>query len=335
MARSWQQVWLWIETKMSENRKGTTDRNWMRNLLASVGTHVEKRFFRVVAALVKRVAREFGQTGVALELDDARKEFPKEVSPGDFLRAQTQDKLVEFERLIRDVRCRQLAVRVYENLTLVTKLPAPLICSEEGPAVGTSLQHVLLVLKQNFELLHENLALQLVFFVHQVLQHFDFHFSSEALHETRVHAVHVDRQLQDLLQVLASVVETLIDKSRHLKEVAGDEDRDSGLDFHRRLETVHVFHEPVENLDVAVDGDVDVVERLLVRQILLEVLHRRKQKRLVTAEVLSLFFRLVTHVNQHLVSGDVRPVFRSGRTRLQLLLARRADTLIGKCGLRL
>ena len=56
-----------------------------------------------------------------------------------------------------------------ENLALVAKLPSTLRRSEQLRTVSTALKHVLIVLKQNFELLHENLALKFVFLVFKVL----------------------------------------------------------------------------------------------------------------------------------------------------------------------
>lgn len=62
-----------------------------------------------------------------------------------------------------------------------------------------------------------------------------------------------------------------------------------------------ILHEPVENGDIAVDRDVDIVERLLIAEILLKVLHRRQEQRLIAPEILRALLRLVTHVDQHLV----------------------------------
>ena len=64
---------------------------------------------------------------------------------------------------------------------------------------------------------------------------------------------------------------------------------------------MHELHQPVKDGDVTVDRDVYVVERLLIGQVLLEVLHAGQEQSLLTAEVLRLLLRLVTDVNQHLV----------------------------------
>ena len=62
-----------------------------------------------------------------------------------------------------------------------------------------------------------------------------------------------------------------------------------------------VFHEPIEDGDVTVDRDVDIVERLLVTQVLLKVLHRGQKERFVTSEVLGPLFCLVANMDQHLI----------------------------------
>ena len=62
-----------------------------------------------------------------------------------------------------------------------------------------------------------------------------------------------------------------------------------------------VLHEPVKDRDVAVDWDVNVVQGLLVREVLLEVLHAAKKESFVAAEVLRLFLCLVAHMDQNLV----------------------------------
>ena len=62
-----------------------------------------------------------------------------------------------------------------------------------------------------------------------------------------------------------------------------------------------VLHQPVEDGDIAVDGDVNVVERFLVTQVLLKVLHAVEQQCAVTAEVLRGLLAFIAHVNENLV----------------------------------
>lgn len=56
---------------------------------------------------------------------------------------------------------------VHKDLTFAAQLPSTLTRCKQGRAVSTSLQHVLTILEQNLKLLHEDLALQLIFLVFQ------------------------------------------------------------------------------------------------------------------------------------------------------------------------
>lgn len=76
--------------------------------------------------------------------------------------------------------------------------------------MSAPLQHVLRVLEEDLELFHENFALQLVFLVDEVLKELDLDFGRKALDQARIHAVHVDRQLEDLLQMLAYIIKGLV-----------------------------------------------------------------------------------------------------------------------------
>ena len=66
---------------------------------------------------------------------------------------------------------------------------------------------------------------------------------------------------------------------------------------------MEVLHEPVKDRDVAVYGYVDVVQSLLLREILLEVLHVVEKESFVTFEVLRLLLGLIAHMDQDLVTG--------------------------------
>ena len=198
-------------------------------------------------ALVELVACEALIALDAVELNHTGKELPEEVPPRNFLGPQTQDKFVELEAFISDVRSLQLAVSIYENLTFFTDLPSALRLSKQGRAMGTPLEHVLVVLEQDFEFFHENFALQLVFLVFEAIKDVNLHFAGKSLDESRVHAVHVDWQEQDFLQIGRNIVKTFLDESRHLEEVRADEDRDGSLNLHGWLQTVHILHEPVKD----------------------------------------------------------------------------------------
>ena len=83
---------------------------------------------------------------------------------------------------------------INENLTFLTDLPSALRLSEQGRAMSTPLEHVLVVLEQDFEFFHENFALQLVFLVFEAIKDVNLNFAGKSLYESRVHAVHVNRQ---------------------------------------------------------------------------------------------------------------------------------------------
>ena len=59
---------------------------------------------------------------------------------------------------------------------------------------------------------------------------------------------------------------------------------------------MHILHQPVKDRDVAVHRDVNVVESLLVRQVLLKVLHRGQKQVFVASEVLGSLLCLIAHV---------------------------------------
>ena len=64
---------------------------------------------------------------------------------------------------------------------------------------------------------------------------------------------------------------------------------------------MHVFHEPVKDRNVTVDRNVNVIQRLLITEVLLEILHGLEQECLIASKVLCAFFGLITDMNQHLV----------------------------------
>lgn len=78
----------------------------------------------------------------------------------------------------------------------------------------------------------------------------------------------------------------------------------------------HVVHEPVEDLHVAVNGDVDLLPPLGVHgQVLGKVPHLFDQQISGTGEVLLQVFGLVTHVDQHVgtaetTAAQIRPVVK-------------------------
>ncbi len=65
---------------------------------------------------------------------------------------------------------------------------------------------------------------------------------------------------------------------------------------------MNVSHQPVENVDVTVDRDIDVLDVFVVREILLEVFHVRDKYGSVALEILIPLFPLVATMNNDLVT---------------------------------
>ena len=86
----------------------------------------------------------------------------------------------------------ELAMCVYENLSLLTYLPLPLGVCEKLAAVSTSVEQVVAICKQQLELFHVYLTLKFVFFVFDVIQGLDVDFVCQTLYQGAIHAVHVD-----------------------------------------------------------------------------------------------------------------------------------------------
>lgn len=80
----------------------------------------------MVTALIEAVTGKFLVAFETVKLDNACEKLPEEVLPGDFLRAQRQDELVELETLVSHVWRLDLTVGVHENLALLTELPPSL-----------------------------------------------------------------------------------------------------------------------------------------------------------------------------------------------------------------
>ena len=198
----------------------------------------------------------------------------------------------------------ELTMSVYENLSLLAHLPLPLGVGEQLATVSASVEQVVAVGEKKLQLLHVDLTFEFVFFVFDVVQGLDINFVCQALDQGAVHAVHVDWEQQYVLQVLPHKHETLLNQGRHLKEVRRYEDRDGVFDVELWLETVQILHQPVEYRDVAVDRDVDIIERLLLREVLLKVFHVVQEQILVALEILGLLFCLIAHVDQHSVGSS-------------------------------
>jgi hypothetical protein len=58
-----------------------------------------------------------------------------------------------------------------------------------------------------------------------------------------------------------------------------------------------VSHEPIEDVDVAMDRDVDIIGGFRIREVLFEVFHIVNQQLFVTPKVLILLLVLITNMN--------------------------------------
>ena len=106
--------------------------------------------------------------------------------------------------------CDHGPVEVNEYLGLRAHHPLSLCLSKQRIAICASMEHALLVLKHELELLHEQLALQLVLLVLHVVQVLDLYVLGELLHEVAIQAVHVDWQPNDLVNVHSDEAHTVL-----------------------------------------------------------------------------------------------------------------------------
>ena len=198
--------------------------------------------------------------------------------------------------------CDDGPVEVDEYLGFGAHHPLPLCLSKQGVAVYAPVEHALLILEHQLELLHEQLALQLVLLVLHAIQVLDLYVLGQLLHEVAVQAVHVYGQPDDLMYVDGDEAHTVLHQVRHLEEVRGDQDGDGILDLQLRILLVDVAHQPVEDVDVAVHRDVYVLQILVIREVLLEILHIRHKDRPVALEVLIPLLGLITHMDDDLIA---------------------------------
>jgi len=133
---------------------------------------------------------------------------------------------------------------------------------------------VIALLGQFFQFLHVYFGGELVFSVFEVDEFLDGDSLGDFLDEVGVEAVHVDGQPHHVRDVRLDELHALLHQLLHPQEVRTYQYGDHILQVELGLVVVlQVLHEPLEDLDVAVDGDVDVVQRLRVLQVLLKVLH--------------------------------------------------------------
>jgi hypothetical protein len=215
---------------------------------------------RMRAAVVELGPDKLLVTACTPELLKPRKHFPKNVAPRNLFLSEVHDKLIDVPMLIGLVLGHGASIAVNKEVCLGALVPLALVTRVEGTAVDTTVQHVVLLLEQVLQLLHEQLRGQLVLLVHQLVQVVEGNLPGQSLDEAGVHAVHVDGQQDDLGQVLAHVDEGLLDQPRHLEEVTRDEDAHRVFYLNLGLFAMDIPHEPIENIDVAMNTNVNVIK---------------------------------------------------------------------------
>lgn len=157
-----------------------------------VSLKVETDLARMVAAVIDLRSKELLVAMGASELLEAGEHLPKYVLPRDLLLPQEHHKLVDVPVLVALVLRDRVAVVVDEEVRLWALDPLPLVARVQRPTVDAPLQHIVLFLKEVLELLHEQLALQLVLLVVQLVEVPEGDLAREPLLQCPIHAVHIN-----------------------------------------------------------------------------------------------------------------------------------------------
>ena len=108
---------------------------------------------------------EFCVAGYAFELLKAGPHLPEDLLPSELLRPQEHDELVDVPVLVAHVLRDCLAVGIDEQLRLGAVLPLSLVAGVQVAAVDATVQHIVFLIVQLLEFLHEKLRLELVFLI--------------------------------------------------------------------------------------------------------------------------------------------------------------------------
>jgi len=123
----------------------------------------------MIIALVHLVACEAVSAGATLELKHAREEFPENVLPRDFRRSQAHNEFVELPRLVYNVVRLQTATFFDVQLAHGTLLPFALRLGAQLVTVNAPVEQIFLLVENQFELFHVQLAFQFIAFVFHML----------------------------------------------------------------------------------------------------------------------------------------------------------------------
>lgn len=128
------------------------------------------RLVHVVAAVVDLGADELLVAMRAPELLKPGEHLPENIIPGDLFLAQELDEFVDVPEFVPLMFLDDASVGIDVDVGLAANHPLPLVVGEQRVAVDAVVEHVVLLFKQVFQLLHEQLRRQLVFLVLQVVQ---------------------------------------------------------------------------------------------------------------------------------------------------------------------
>jgi hypothetical protein len=122
------------------------------------------------AAVVELCAYKLLVTACTPEFLESGEHFPEDIAPRNLFLPEVHHKLIDVPMLIGLVLGDSSSVEVDVQVGLGALVPLSLVASVQSAAVHTTVQHVVLLLKQVFKLLHEEFTRQLVLFVDQLVQ---------------------------------------------------------------------------------------------------------------------------------------------------------------------
>mmetsp|Transcript_36502 Transcript_36502/g.114418 ORF Transcript_36502/g.114418 Transcript_36502/m.114418 type:complete len:440 (-) Transcript_36502:827-2146(-) len=259
---------------------------------------------RLRLAQVRGAGAVKGQAaGAAIEVVREAPEVPVNPFPGDALVVQAAHELGQGPAASRRVARHQPAGEVHGD----GRCRAPqlrLRLGREGlqtvPAGADAVGDALLALtKVHLDALLVELAEQLVALVPGVREHLGLRQRREPHQELILDAAHVDGHADDLREVRRNVLEAELGEGVHLQKVRANQDADDAarVQLGRAVHGVHVLHEPLKDVHVAVHADVHVVlGRILVDEAA-EVAHVLQQQLPPAVEVPLEAAVLVANVN--------------------------------------
>mmetsp|Transcript_13684 Transcript_13684/g.47467 ORF Transcript_13684/g.47467 Transcript_13684/m.47467 type:complete len:220 (-) Transcript_13684:750-1409(-) len=213
--------------------------------------------------------REVVATNFAAHRCNHTPNLPINFPPAQLPCPQRQQVLVDIPVRNRGVFGNHAAVEVYEDLGLGAGHLAPVLECKQLAAKRASAYHVVIRLKQRFYLLHVQSTQQLVPPVIQVFQFLGREIGAELGQELLIQTIEVDRHFQDLICVSAYELQAQLNQFLHFQELRRDQNADDvcRVERWRRVGLVQVLNEPLKDLNVTVNRNVDVVTRFTSIQV--------------------------------------------------------------------